>query len=139
LLAIVDRLWTGGNIYMPLSAWASRLANRDLAADLGCVRLQLQIESGGSRTELIWSPNLIWSSSRSATASNSHALPYVVIESEVLASDQSGAFFFQINRQVESGALLVRPSDCPPCPHHHHPYRRRYYCSSCRPYTASSS
>jgi len=68
--------------------------------------LQLQIESGGSRTELIWSPNLIWrrlfgqsddfliwSSSRSATASNSHALPYVVVESEVLASDQSGAFF----------------------------------------------
>ena len=68
--------------------------------------MQLQIESGGFRTELIWSLNLIWrclfgqsgdfliwSSSRSATASNSHALPYIVVELEVLASDQSGAFF----------------------------------------------
>ena len=68
--------------------------------------MQLQIESGGSRTELIWSLNLIWrwvfgqsgdlliwSSSRSATASNSHALPYIVVELKLLASDQSGAFF----------------------------------------------
>jgi len=68
--------------------------------------LQLQIESGGFRTELIWSLNLIWrclfgqsgdfliwSSSRSATASNSHALPYIVVELELLASDQSRAFF----------------------------------------------
>ena len=81
---------------------------------LGGVRLQLQIESRGFRTELIWSLNLIWrclfgqsgdfliwSSSGSATASNSHALPYIVVELELLASDQSGA-------------LLVRPSNCPP-------------------------
>ena len=71
---------------------------------LGRVRLQLQIESGGFRTELIWSLNLIWRclfgqsgdfliwSSRSATASNSHALPYIVVELNFLASDQSGAF-----------------------------------------------
>jgi len=72
----------------------------------GSVRLQVQIESGGFRTELIWSVNLIWrclfgqsgdfliwSSSRSATASNSHALPYIVVELKLLASDQSGAFF----------------------------------------------
>ena len=32
---------------------------------LGRVRLQLQIESGGFRTELIWSLNLIWRSVRS--------------------------------------------------------------------------
>jgi len=36
---------------------------------------------------------LIWSSSRSAAASNSHALPYIVVKLELLASDQSGAFF----------------------------------------------
>ena len=73
---------------------------------LGRVRLQLQIESGGFRTELIWSLNLIWrclfgqsgdfliwSSSRSPTASNSHALPYIVVKLELLASDQSRAFF----------------------------------------------
>jgi hypothetical protein len=39
---------------------------------------------------------LIWSSSRSPTASNSHALPYIVVEVELLASDQSGAFFFRL-------------------------------------------
>jgi len=47
------------------------------------------------------------------------------------------SFFLQINRQVESGAPLVRPSDCPPRPHR--PYRRWYYCRSCRPYATSSS
>ncbi len=49
------------------------------------------------------------------------------------------SFFLQINRQVESGALLVHPSDCPPHLHCHHPYRRLYYCCSCRLYTMSSS
>jgi len=38
---------------------------------------------------------LIWSSSRSATASNSHALPYIVVELELLASDQPVAFFYR--------------------------------------------
>jgi len=38
---------------------------------------------------------LIWSSSRSATVSNSHALLYIVVELELLASDQPVAFFYR--------------------------------------------
>ena len=78
--------------------------------------MQLQIESGGLRTGLIWNLNLIWrclfgqscdfliwSSSRSATASNSHALPYIVVKLKLLASDQFGAFFSRsiINSNLE--------------------------------------
>ena len=123
------------------------LNNLAVVYALGRVRLQLQIESRGFRTELIWGLNLIrrclfgqsgdfliWSSFRSATASNSHALPYIVVELELLASDQSGAFFSRSIVQVKSGALLVR---LPTMPLRHHPYRRQYYCS-CRPYTMSS-
>ena len=39
---------------------------------------------------------LIWSSSRSATASNLHALPYIVVELKLLASDQPIAFFYRL-------------------------------------------
>ena len=39
---------------------------------------------------------LIWSSSRSATALNSHALPYIVVELELLALDQPIAFFYRL-------------------------------------------
>ena len=114
---------------------------------LGRVRLQLQIRSGGFKTELIWSFNLIWrclsgqsgdfliwSSFRSATASNSHALPYIVVELELLASDQSGAFF---SRSIIKSNLQLCSCVCPPCPYRYRPYRRQYYCS-CRPYTMSS-
>ena len=88
---------------------------------LGRVRLQLQIESGGFRTELIWSLNLIWrfliwSSSRSATASNSHALPYIVVELELLASDQPVAFFY---RSIVK--LNLELCSCARLPIHHAP------------------
>jgi hypothetical protein len=39
---------------------------------------------------------LIWSSSRLATASNSPALPYIVVELKLLTLNQSGAFFFRL-------------------------------------------
>ena len=53
---------------------------------------------------------LIWSSSRSATASNSHALPYIVVELELLASDQPGAFF---SRSIVKSNLELCSCDRP--------------------------
>jgi len=95
--------------------------------NLGRVRLQLQ-----NRVDLEVSVRSIWQLSDLELLQICNRVKFTVVELELLASDQSGAFF-QINRQVESGALLVRPSDRPPCPHRHRPYRRQYYCCSCRP------
>jgi len=85
---------------------------------LGYVRLQLQNQSGGSRINLIWRSNLnltrsfgdsdefpIWSSSRSAVASNLHALPYEVVVLELLAPEYSGGLDLYLQIQNQSGAL----------------------------------
>ena len=64
---------------------------------LGRVRLQLQIESGGFRTGLIWGVcpvNLATFWSGTPPDRQPHALPYIVVELEFLASDQSRAFLF---------------------------------------------
>ena len=87
---------------------------------LGYVWLQLQNQSRGFRINLIWRSNLnltrsfgdsddfsIWSSSRSAVASNLHALPYEVVVLELLAPDQSGGLDLYLQIQNHSGALRV--------------------------------
>ena len=87
---------------------------------LGYVRLQLQNQSGGSRMNLIWRSNLnltrsfgdsddfsIWGSSRSAVASNLHALPYEVVVLELLAPEYSGGLDLYLQIQNQSGALRV--------------------------------
>lgn len=68
---------------------------------LGPVRLRRHMRYEGLILELIWSPDMIWrllfgrygdfsiwSSSISAAASNSQAIPYIVVEMELLASYQ---------------------------------------------------
>ena len=73
-----------------------------------------------SRINLIWMSNLnltrsfgdsddfsIWSSSRSAVASNLHALPYEVVVLELLAPEYSGGLDLYLQIQNQSGALRV--------------------------------
>ena len=49
----------------------------------------------------------IWSSSRSAVASNLHALPYEVVVLELLAPEYSGGLDLHLQIQNQSGALRV--------------------------------
>ena len=55
----------------------------------------------------------IWSSSISAAASNLQAIPYIVVEIELLASYQYGGLNSIFIYQLQVGALLVRSSDHP--------------------------
>src|SRR5712672_966001 len=95
--------------------------------------------------ELIWCPHMIWrllfgrcgdfsiwSSSISAAASNSQAIPYIVVEMELLASYQYGGPNSIFIYQLRVGALLVRAPDRPVYLHHHHHPQRRYYYGSSR-------
>ena len=84
--------------------------------------------------ELIWSPYMIWrllfgrygdfsiwSSSISAAASNSQAMPHIVVEMELLASYQYGGPNSIFIYQLRVGPLLVRapdhlPPSMPPLP-----------------------
>jgi hypothetical protein len=106
---------------------------------IGCVRLQLQIESGGFRTGLIWGVcpvNMATFWSGTPPDRQPHALPYIVVELEFLASGQSRAFFF---RSIVKSNLELCSCARPIAHHAHRPYQRQYYCCSCRPYTTSSS
>ena len=49
----------------------------------------------------------IWSSSRSAVASNLHTLPYEVVVLELLAPEYSGGLDLYLQIQNQSGALRV--------------------------------
>jgi hypothetical protein len=56
----------------------------------------------------------IWSSSISAAASNSQAMPHIVVEMELLASYQYGGPNSIFIYQLRVGPLLVRAPDHPP-------------------------
>ena len=84
--------------------------------------MQLQNQSRGSRINLIWGSNLnltrsfgdsddfsIWSSSRSAVASNLHALPYEVVVLEALTS----TFRFTINLELYASTPLSNIATLP--------------------------
>ena len=128
---------------LPIKPFCATARTRLSTQNIGPVRLRRHMRYEGLILELIWSPYMIWrllfgrygdfsiwSSSISAAASNLHAIPYIVVEMELLASYQYGGPNSIFIYQLQVGALLVRAPDRPPHPiclyhhhhhHHHHP------------------
>jgi hypothetical protein len=109
-----NRTGARAELQIRLDDWSNRVCS--VATPESIWRLQNQ--SGGSRINLIWRLNLnltrsfgdsddfsIWSSSRSAVASNLHALPYKVVVLELLAPEYSGGLDLYLQIQNQSGAL----------------------------------